>query len=231
MALAGAAIGAAGSLLAGGLSYYGQRKANKQNVASAREAMHFSHDEYGTQYQRSMEDMRKAGLNPILAAKYGGGGSPSGVSAQSQNEMSGAVSSGLEAKRLKADVELIRENAILSRINQRAVENDMVNKSLSTASQVSLNNAQQDNLDSSTLVNLANAKQIPIKGARDAAFDPLYRAAGKIAADGSSLVGRSYDELTGAISGGLSSVGKTAGKMYRGASGFLAQKSKKHFGK
>jgi len=38
-----------------------------------------------TQYQRGMEDMRKAGLNPILAYKQGGAAAPTGTKYESQN--------------------------------------------------------------------------------------------------------------------------------------------------
>lgn len=159
------AAGIAGTLLAGGLGYYGQRKANKANIQSAREAMEFSHDEYSTQYQRSMEDMRKAGLNPILAARYGGGGAASGVQSQSQNEMSGVVSSALEAKRLQADLKLIRENTekikadtdSVKLMNKLAVI-DQANKNLATRSNVRLQNAQGDLADSNILLNSTSAK-------------------------------------------------------------------------
>ncbi len=48
-----------------------------------------------TQYQRAMADMKKAGLNPILAYSQGGAGVPSGATA-SGYRMSGASSGGSE---------------------------------------------------------------------------------------------------------------------------------------
>lgn len=161
MALLGAAaIGAAGGLLAGGLNYYGQKQANKQNVASARESMDFQERMSSTAYQRSMEDMRKAGLNPILAARQGGASTPGGAQALAQNEMSGAVSSALDAKRMIAEVANIKEQTILNRILQDKTRADIANNALSTASQVRLQNAQGDNYDSSSLLNLATAKNV-----------------------------------------------------------------------
>lgn len=203
--------GLAGSVLAGGLGYFGQKSANKANVSSAREAMQFSHDEYGTQYQRTMEDMRKAGLNPILAAKFGGGGAPSGVSAQSQSETSGAVSSALEARRMKADIEKIAEDTVLTRILQRSTENDMANKSLSTASQVSLNNALQNQSDSQALFNIANAKAVASNSAKNEALAPLYRVGGKIS-----------QTVADTVSG--------SSGMFSGVSKFFREKNRKHFG-
>lgn len=47
-----------------------------------------------TAHQREMEDLRKAGLNPLLTGKYGGASTPSGAMASvSQQSMFGAQSS------------------------------------------------------------------------------------------------------------------------------------------
>lgn len=43
-------------------------------------------------YQRGMEDMKKAGLNPILAYKSGGATTPSGASYQPRDSISSAIS-------------------------------------------------------------------------------------------------------------------------------------------
>lgn len=81
MSLIGAAaIGAAGSLAGAALNY-----------SSAQDAMKFSKDAYQHRYQWSMNDMRKAGLNPIFAYKGIGSGSPSGVTANFNNPLSGAA--------------------------------------------------------------------------------------------------------------------------------------------
>lgn len=74
----------AGGLISGGLNYLGAQAANRANKKMAREQMAFqqesSREQMGfqermsnTAYQRSMQDMRQAGLNPILAYNLGGG--------------------------------------------------------------------------------------------------------------------------------------------------------------
>ncbi|QGH72842.1 MAG: putative minor capsid protein [Microviridae sp. ctjyu33] len=90
--------------IAGGLNYLGQREANKMNLRIAREQMGFQERMSSTAYQRAMQDMAQAGLNPILAAG-GGASSPSGASATMMNEMSGAVSSAIQAKAVTAQIQ------------------------------------------------------------------------------------------------------------------------------
>lgn len=100
-----ALIGAAGSI-AGGLIQSGGAAAQNQaqreiaenaNVAAAERAyaaQQFSEYMSNTAYQRTMKDMKLAGLNPILAYQQGGASTPQGVmapvhQAQLENEMEG----------------------------------------------------------------------------------------------------------------------------------------------
>lgn len=82
-ALAAAGIGV--DLLGGLFARSGQKDANKANLAIAREQMAFQERMSNTAYQRAIADMRKAGLNPILAVNRGGASSPGGASATMVN--------------------------------------------------------------------------------------------------------------------------------------------------
>ena len=69
-----AAIGGVSSLIGGALSNSSARHA--ANVANERNIYNYQH-----RYQWAMDDMQKAGLNPMLAATQGIGGSVNGASA------------------------------------------------------------------------------------------------------------------------------------------------------
>lgn len=59
--------------------------ANEAQIASAREQMAFQEKMSSTAHQRQIKDLRDAGLNPILSAKYGGASTPSGAMAPIQS--------------------------------------------------------------------------------------------------------------------------------------------------
>lgn len=54
----------------------------QQQKSRAKDQMNFQRELSNTAYQRSMSDMKSAGLNPILASKLGGASTPSGAMAQ-----------------------------------------------------------------------------------------------------------------------------------------------------
>lgn len=89
-------IGAA--LIGGAFSAFGQASANKANKAAARNQMAFQERMSNSSYQRAMKDMRSAGLNPILAYKQGGAGTPGGATYQSGNVGSAAVQGAVAAQ-------------------------------------------------------------------------------------------------------------------------------------
>lgn len=82
-----------GGAIGGVLGFIGQQQTNQKNwdiaqaanAASAQQAqaqMDFQERMRETQYQTAVEDMKKAGLNPMLAYAQGGAGTPSGAMGQ-----------------------------------------------------------------------------------------------------------------------------------------------------
>jgi hypothetical protein len=95
----------------------------------AESQMDFQREMRDTQYQAAMADMRKAGLNPILAYKTGGAGTPSGTSAVMQNSVAAGVdafnsvtNSAATYKKLDPETRLIEQK--IDESNSRTALND-----------------------------------------------------------------------------------------------------------
>ncbi len=99
--------------VAGAASLFGQRQANVQNVSLAREQMAFQERMSSTAYQRSMSDMREAGLNPMLAFQQGGASSPGGAMARVDSVVEPAVSTALSSRRMHSELKNMAAQRVL----------------------------------------------------------------------------------------------------------------------
>lgn len=105
------------------------QEANAQNIALAQKQMDFQQYNSNTAYQRAVQDMRAAGLNPALAYQNGGASSPSGAAATVNpvrkgdaaaglfNSAKAVMSQGMDMKNLNSQVELNRQNVAVGEAN------------------------------------------------------------------------------------------------------------------
>lgn len=125
----------AAPVLGGLFGKSGQSSANKTNLQIAREQMDFQERMSGSAHVREVNDLKNAGLNPILSAKLGGASTPAGASAKMENEnatMANSVNSALNVAMQKAQIDKLR--AETSSINQGIGIKDPVAKGMDIAS-------------------------------------------------------------------------------------------------
>lgn len=90
--------GVAAAALVGGIaSYAGSTQTNAMGASESGRVRAWQKDMYKRRYQMTVKDMKKAGLNPMLAYAQGAGSVPSGAMASFQNPAAAGVSSAVDA--------------------------------------------------------------------------------------------------------------------------------------
>lgn len=122
----------------------GAQAQNAANATSAREQMEFQRDMSNTAHQREMADLKAAGINPMMAAKFGGASTPGGASFSSENEVGDAVNSAMAVQRQRAELQGMKLN------NAKVLSDIDVNR------QTTANSAMDSRLKEATIDNMRN---------------------------------------------------------------------------
>jgi len=149
----------------GVLGFIGQQQTNQKNwdianaaneasAANAREQMAFQERMRQTQYQTAIEDMKKAGLNPMLAYSQGGAGVPTGAmgsvsTAKMENALGAGVSGYQALATNNADLDLKASQTSATTAQAIKTEADTIQTkalTLKTAEDTQLSTQQKINL-------------------------------------------------------------------------------------
>jgi len=96
------------SLISGIGSFFGGKAKNKADLKRMKLQQDFEERMSSTAYQRSMADMRLAGLNPILAYKQGGASTPSATALPAVDKLGKGIQSALAVLRLKQELKNLK---------------------------------------------------------------------------------------------------------------------------
>jgi len=101
-------IPAATSLITSAMSSSGAEDRNASQIAQSDKQMAFQERMSSTSYQRAVEDLGKAGLNPMLAYAHGGASTPAGAQANIEDTITPAIQTGQAAYRATTEASVRR---------------------------------------------------------------------------------------------------------------------------
>lgn len=103
-----------------------QSNTNRQQIDFAREQMAWQERMSSTAHEREVADLRRAGLNPLLSAKYGGSSSGSPVGLPKMTSPLDQLANNMATAKMYADINLSKELAKTEATKQKLNINSAV---------------------------------------------------------------------------------------------------------
>lgn len=116
------AIPAIASVAGAMIANKGAKQRNREAQLASAKQMDFQERMSNTAYQRGMEDMRQAGLNPILASKVGGASTPTGSTYNPENTALAGVNAFTAVQQNLANVESTRATTAKTQAETKVIK-------------------------------------------------------------------------------------------------------------